>query len=152
MLLRDGVPELRPHPFERPDRAQRMREDADDPLLAAGLAARALEVSQVHYVSDLPGKHSGDDPASHAAMSRSLRRMIESAQEEVLLQTPYRVLSDVAQQMFRDLHERPDAPRVIVSTNSLAATDAFIAYALSYKYKRRFLREFGFNIYEYKPF
>jgi len=41
---------------------------------------------------------------------------------------------------------------VIVSTNSLAATDAFIAYALSYKYKRRYLRDFGFNIYEYKPF
>jgi len=40
----------------------------------------------------------------------------------------------------------------VVSTNSLAATDAFIAYALSYKYKRRFLRDFGFNIYEYKPF
>ncbi len=41
---------------------------------------------------------------------------------------------------------------MIVSTNSLAATDAFIAYALSYKYKRRYLREFGFDIYEYKPF
>jgi len=152
MLLRDGVPALQPHPFERPERARRMREDADDPALAARLAAQAMEVSEVYYVSDLPGKHTGEDPTSHAAMSRSLRRMIESAQEEVLLQTPYLVLSDAAQQTFRDLHDRPDPPRVIVSTNSLAATDAFIAYALSYKYKRRFLREFGFNIYEYKPF
>jgi len=39
-----------------------------------------------------------------------------------------------------------------VSTNSLAATDSFITYALSYKYKRRHLRDFGFHIYEYKPF
>src|SRR5690606_15526442 len=43
-------------------------------------------------------------------------------------------------------------PRVRVSTNSLAATDAFITYALSYKYKRRHLREFGFEIHEFKPF
>jgi phosphatidylserine/phosphatidylglycerophosphate/cardiolipin synthase-like enzyme len=40
----------------------------------------------------------------------------------------------------------------MVSTNSLAATDAFIVYALSHKYKRRYLREFGFHIYEFKPF
>ena len=39
-----------------------------------------------------------------------------------------------------------------MSTNSLAATDAFIVYALSHKYKRRYLREFGFHIYEFKPF
>jgi phosphatidylserine/phosphatidylglycerophosphate/cardiolipin synthase-like enzyme len=70
----------------------------------------------------------------------------------VLLQTPYLVLSKPAQQLFERLHERPDPPRIVVSTNSLAATDAFIAYALSYKYKRRYLRDFGFHIYEYKPF
>ncbi|MBC7989053.1 MAG: phospholipase D family protein, partial [Luteimonas sp.] len=68
------------------------------------------------------------------------------------LQTPYLVLSKPAQQLFRDLHDRADRPRVIVSTNSLAATDSFITYALSYKYKRRYLRDFGFEIYEFKPF
>src|SRR5690606_384032 len=30
--------------------------------------------------------------------------------------------------------------------------DAFITYALLYKYMRRHLREFGFEIHEYKPF
>ena len=39
-----------------------------------------------------------------------------------------------------------------ISTNSLASTDAFIAYAMSYKYKRRYLRDFGFEIHEFKPF
>jgi hypothetical protein len=61
-------------------------------------------------------------------------------------------LSGQAQDMFRALQARPSPPKVIVSTNSLAATDAFIAYALSFKYKRRYLREFGFHIYEFKPF
>jgi cardiolipin synthase C len=54
--------------------------------------------------------------------------------------------------MFRDLHRGETRPRVIVSTNSLAATDSFITYALSYKYKRRYLRDFGFQIHEFKPF
>src|SRR5690606_13750142 len=81
-----------------------------------------------------------------------LRELIDGAREEVLLQTPYLVLSPAAQDLFRDLHLRDDPPRVRVSTNSLAATDAFITYALSYKYKRRHLREFGFEIPEYKPF
>src|SRR3546814_12562420 len=84
--------------------------------------------------------------------SSDLRELIASAQSEVLLQTPYLVLSQAAQDLFRELHDRDDPPRVLVSTNSLAATDAFITYALSYKYKRRYLRDFGFEIHEFKPF
>jgi phosphatidylserine/phosphatidylglycerophosphate/cardiolipin synthase-like enzyme len=108
----------------------------------------------VRYISDTPEKHHAVNADQQAVASGSLRELIESARKEVVLQTPYLVLSDAAQDMFRQLHERPyeQRPKIIVSTNSLAATDAFIAYALSYKYKRRYLREFGFNIFEYKPF
>ena len=71
----------------------------------------------------------------------------------MLLQTPYLVLSQAgAAACSANCRQRAHPPRVIVSTNRLAATDAFIAYALSHKYKRRYLREFGFHIYEYKPF
>ncbi|MBP6627481.1 MAG: phospholipase D family protein, partial [Arenimonas sp.] len=42
--------------------------------------------------------------------------------------------------------------RILVSTNSLAATDAFPVYAMSHKYKRLYLRELGFEIFEYKPY
>jgi phosphatidylserine/phosphatidylglycerophosphate/cardiolipin synthase-like enzyme len=54
--------------------------------------------------------------------------------------------------VFRELHQRDPRPRVRVSTNSLAATDAFPVYAMSHKYKRLYLREFGFTIHEFKPF
>ena len=77
---------------------------------------------------------------------------MRGAQSEVLLQTPYLVMSDAAQDLFRELHERKPPPQVIVSTNSLAATDNAVVYSMSFKYKRRYLREFGFRIYEYKPF
>ena len=154
-LLARGVPVLPPAQFDHPERAAAMLRDADDPeVVQTRLVDRAMAVGAVDYVSDTPTKHDQreDGELEVAMASRSLRELIESADEEVLLQTPYLVLSGAAQNMFRDLQQRPDPPRVIVSTNSLAATDAFIAYALSYKYKRRYLREFGFNIYEYKPF
>jgi phosphatidylserine/phosphatidylglycerophosphate/cardiolipin synthase-like enzyme len=86
------------------------------------------------------------------AASRNLMQLIAGAQHDVLLQTPYLVLSKTAQRLFRYLHRQPAPPRVQISTNSLAATDAFIAYAMSYKYKRRYLRDFGFQIHEFKPF
>ena len=71
----------------------------------------------------------------------------------MLLQTPYLVLSDPAQQMFRALHAaHAAAARDRSRPTAWPRPTAFIAYALSYKYKRRYLREFGFEIYEYKPF
>ena len=153
-LLREGVPALPHPPFEQPVRARRMASDAvDDALVDRRLVSAALPVGEVEFLADLPRKHRRSREADEvAASTHGLRELIASAQSEVLLQTPYLVLSPAAQDLFRELHEREDPPRVLVSTNSLAATDAFITYALSYKYKRRFLRDFGFEIHEFKPF
>ena len=153
-LIASGVPALKPPSFKRPQRAEAMRNDAANAALVnERLAAAAIPVGEVHYVSDTPVKQ-GSDGHGREWSSDTLRQLIETAQREVVLQTPYLVMSKPAQKMFSRMHqrERSQRPRVVVSTNSLAATDAFIAYALSYKYKRRYLREFGFDIYEYKPF
>ncbi|GAA3912190.1 phospholipase D family protein [Luteimonas lutimaris] len=152
-ILREGVPVL-PHPdFELPERARRMASDAaDDALVDDRLASAALPVGEVEFIADLPRKHRRSHEGDVAASTHGLRELIASAQSEILLQTPYLVLSPAAQDLFRELHDRDDPPRVLVSTNSLAATDAFITYALSYKYKRRYLRDFGFEIHEFKPF
>ena len=151
-LLEHGVPPVALPEYTRPERVAAASARADDKAeVRARVVAPALEVGAVHFIADLPGKHdpeAGD--GDHA--SEMLRTLIESAEEEVLLQTPYLVLSESAKQVFGELRRRPDPPRVVVSTNSLAATDAFMVYALSHKYKRTFLRDFGFDIYEYKPF
>ena len=152
-LLAHGVPALDLGPYEDPERVARARADAADAaLLQARVAAPAMAVGPVHFIADLPEKHDPEAGAVGDRASGVLRALIESATDEVLLQTPYLVLSDAAQEVFAELHGRPDAPDVIVSTNSLAATDAFMVYALSHKYKRTYLRDFGFHIYEYKPF
>jgi phosphatidylserine/phosphatidylglycerophosphate/cardiolipin synthase-like enzyme len=149
MLLEDGIPALPDAPFEKPKRVAQLSSDADDAALAARMAGHALDVGEVRFLADSPAKSRGD---AESASTGGLRELVEGAQTEVLLQTPYLVLSKPAQRMFRELHARAQRPRVVISTNSLAATDSFITYALSYKYKRRYLRDFGFEIHEAKPF
>jgi phosphatidylserine/phosphatidylglycerophosphate/cardiolipin synthase-like enzyme len=149
MLLKQGIPPLPDAPYEMPERVVQLSNDAGDPRLAERLAAHALDVGEVRFIADLPRKsHDG----SHSVSTGGLRELVERAQGSVLLQTPYLVLSKPAQRMFRELHERERPPKVVISTNSLASTDSFITYALSYKYKRRYLRDFGFEIHEAKPF
>jgi len=150
-LLRHGVPALPEARFLRPERVARAAAEAADPaFVAEAFVDTALPVRSVAYVADLPRKHRGDQ-APHATEPR-LDALIAGAQSEVLLQTPYLVLSRPAQKLFEDLRARQSPPRVVVSTNSLAATDNPIVYAMSYKYKRRNLRVLGFDVYEYKPF
>jgi phosphatidylserine/phosphatidylglycerophosphate/cardiolipin synthase-like enzyme len=78
-------------------------------------------------------------------------QMVGGAQHEVILQTPYLVMSRRARHIFERLHKEQPPPRIVVSTNSLASTDAFAVYALSYKHRKRYLKDYGFEIYELKP-
>jgi cardiolipin synthase C len=151
-LLREGASPLQhPEPVQ-PRRIEAISRDADDAeLIRTRLADAAMPVRGVRFIADLPIKHHTYDDEG-GPPSQRMRDMIESAQTRVLLQTPYLVLSKPAQRMFYGLQQREQPPRVVVSTNSLAATDAFIPYALSYKYKRRYLRDFKFEMYEFKPF
>src|SRR5690606_29630726 len=123
--------------------------ERDAPGRIDALAPDALPVREVSYIAARPGQQERD---AIGTTTHGLRVLIESYIEAVLLQTTYLGLSNRAQRMFRIMHRGEDPPRVIVSTNPLASTDSFITYALSYKYKRRYLRDFGFEIHEYKPF
>lgn len=152
LVLRQGVPAVSHAAPERPQRIEAMGRDADDAaLVRSRLVDAAMPVQSLRYIGDSPRKHQAEKLRSGVS-SRLLRDLIVSSKQRVLLQTPYLVLSKPAQRMFSELQLRAAPPRVIVSTNSLAATDAFIPYALSYKYKRRYLRDFKFEIYEFKPF
>lgn len=152
-LLREGAPQMPPARFRRPARVEELkREAADTELQRIRFAEQALPVGPVQYVADLPQKHRRKRPERSAVAAPELRGLIEGAQREVLLQTPYLVFSKQAQQLFLELRARPSPPRVVVSTSSLAASDNPIVYSLAFKYKRRYLRDFGFRIFELKPF
>ena len=157
LLRKQGAPPPPPAPYRKPERVRALLAMVDDEAaIRARFVDPAMPVRGVQFIADLPVKHWQGRPAeanaAAEAASIGLRTLIAGARDEVLLQTPYLVLSKPAQHLFRELHRREDAPRVRISTNSLASTDAFIAYAISHKYKRRYLRDFGFEIHEFKPF
>jgi len=159
--LRDVNQYIRSHPqaptwpapqFHRPERVARLEREAQDPSwLDEHLLAPAFHTGQVEFFSDLPAKTDG--PTRHQALdfTRHVMQLVASAKHEVVLQTPYLVMSKRARQIFRTMHQRTDPPRIRVSTNSLASTDAFAVYALSYKHRKRYLRDYGFQIQEMKP-
>ncbi len=154
LIREDAVPahRLLDPARERSPRVLAMAEAiTDGDAVYERLAPLTLPVGRVEFFADLPDKHIGEQPA-HEDASRAMRELVDSTRDELVVQTPYLVLSRPARSLFREIHRREDPPEVIVSTNSLAATDAFPVYAMSHKYKRLYLRELGFRIFEYKPY
>ncbi|KAF1727579.1 phospholipase D family protein [Pseudoxanthomonas japonensis] len=152
-LLKEGVPAMPVPRYLRPERVQAASAQASNPQVVERLFVEpAFQVGAVRYIADLPQKHRRERRDDDAPAAPELEALIRGAQSEVLLQTPYLVMSKQAQAMFREMRKRQPPPQVTVSTNSLAATDNPIVYSMSFKYKRRYLREFGFRIHEYKPF
>ncbi len=152
LLANNGPPPRMPLAQEhRSPRVLALSEAASDQAdIAKRLVAGARAVD-VQFIGDGPRKQTqpaGDNPGR---TTNGLRELVEGARNSVLLQTPYLVLSKDARKMFRAMHQRHDPPKVTVSTNSLASTDAIPVYALSFKYKRRYLHELGFGIFELKP-
>lgn len=153
LIAHQGPPPLAPLAQEhRTSRVLEMSAVADDQLtVAQRLVDNAVAVARVEYIADGPGKHEQQAGDGGSPVTGDLRTLIEAARSSVVMQTPYLVLSRGAREMFKRMHERPDPPVVTVSSNSLASTDAFPVYALSFKHKRRYLRELGFHLYESKP-
>lgn len=138
--------------YTHPQRVQRVQLEAmNNKWLAAHVLAQSLQTGNVEFFSDLPAKT--DQPHQQAALAftRHVMDMVGAAEHEVVLQTPYLVISKRAGRLFTRLHKEQPPPRILVSTNSLASTDAFVAYAMSYKHRKRYLKHYGFEIYELKP-
>lgn len=141
-----------PPGYENPARVAQMLADAEDPAwLDQRIERNSLRLNRVEYLSDLPAKTKNPQRRDVHELTRNIMGLVRNAKKEVVLQTPYLVMSSRAEKIFHALHDQPDPPRVIVSTNSLASTDAFAVYALSYKHRKRYLTDYGFEVYELKP-
>jgi len=117
---------------------------AEFPQLAAELVW-----GRVDFISDTPGKNDGREGLGGGGLStRALAALLESAQREVLIQSPYLVLSDEALAMFRALRQR--GVRVCISTNSLASTDNLQAFS-GYRRQREELLAMGVELREFRP-
>ncbi|MCW8845735.1 MAG: phospholipase D family protein [Gammaproteobacteria bacterium] len=110
---------------------------------------RAMSWEEVEFISDIPGKNSGESGLSGGG--ESTRRLIEAiagARTSVLIQSPYLILPDGGIELLESLVER--GVRIRISTNSLASTDNVPAFSGYYKQRSRLL-EAGIELFEFKP-
>jgi putative cardiolipin synthase len=98
---------------------------------------------------DEPMKSVGaDDSKSAVKMAHRLRTLIEEAQSEVLLISPYFVPRRAGVRWFEKLRQRGVPVKII--TNSLASTDVAVAHFGYARYRRDLLR-LGVELYEIRP-
>jgi phosphatidylserine/phosphatidylglycerophosphate/cardiolipin synthase-like enzyme len=117
------------------------------------LVTEGLDVVEaVAFCCDQPGK-----PADRAGdvvpnlVTRTLGGLARDAERSILIQSPYLVLSERSVGLFRELREEHPEISVRISTNSLAATDSWQTYAMSYRQKRTMLEDLGLRIHEFQP-
>ena len=133
-------------------RVARVQQEADDVgWLRLHVLDDSIRTGTVEFFSDLPAKTDKPQKRNALQFTQHVMQMVAGARQEVVLQTPYLVMSRRARGIFARLHKETSAPRIVVSTNSLASTDAFAVYALSYKHRKLYLKDYGFEIYEMKP-
>ncbi|GLQ45933.1 phospholipase D family protein [Dyella lipolytica] len=99
-------------------------------------------------VADQPEKVEvpGDDPSLR--IGPQIKAMIDHAQQDVLLISPYFIPGDHGTHYLAGLTARGVAVKVL--TNSLASTDEAAVYAGYSRYRRRLL-ESGVQLYELRP-
>ena len=121
---------------------------ADLPRAFPAIAAQ-LAWGRVDFLSDRPGKNDGRDGLGGGGLTpRALAALVEGARRELLIQSPYLVLSEPALALLGRLRARGVAVRI--STNSLASTDNLQAFG-GYRKQRERLLAMGLEIHEYRP-
>jgi cardiolipin synthase C len=105
--------------------------------------------TDIEFISDTPGKNSNKLLLGGGGKTtEKLAALVKSAQSEIVIQSPYLVMSSEAKKLFKDAINR--GVKVRISTNSMAATDNVQAFS-GYRNQREILIKMGINIFEFKP-
>jgi putative cardiolipin synthase len=121
---------------------------ADTPTSFARLAQQ-MRWTDALFISDRPGKNDKRVRLGGGGQtSTALARLLQGAQQRVVIQSPYLVASDEALALLGEIRARGVSVRI--NTNSLASTDNLPAFS-GYRNQRDRLLAMGLQIYEYRP-
>ncbi|MCB1104727.1 MAG: phospholipase D family protein [Opitutaceae bacterium] len=130
---------------------------ADEAALTGEVAAAATRlggqlrlVAKVRFIVDLPGKSSGWF-ARDSLITRKLRALAAGAERDIVMQTPYLILSKPARRLVKELQRKNPDMRIRISSNSFASTDNLLAYSANYRLRGVYVRDLGLEIHEFKP-
>ncbi len=128
------------------------RKASDYKYIRNTFTSKAYEVNgRVVFLSDPPGKREEDDNHRSLLITENWERISQYAKKSVIIQTPYLCFSKVALEKLEELREQHPDLKIIASTNSLASTDNYATYAISYRQKKHLLKNLNVEIYELKP-
>ncbi|MCB1581775.1 MAG: phospholipase D family protein [Marinicella sp.] len=135
-----------------PAKAQKVIEKAMNlEYVAKTFFNEIVAVDAVEYFSDTHDKpFNREARKANKQLTQKIHQYFAGAKHEVLIQTPYLVFSRQARKTLKKLRRKNPDLLLRVSTNSLASTDAYYVYAISYKYKRFYLKKLKMHIYEFK--
>jgi len=108
-------------------------------------------LTDIEFIADRPQKPFIEDDEADINTSRSIGLAIRNADHSILMQTPYFIISNPAYQLFREIREENPDIEYSLSTNSLASADHYFVYALSFKRKKRNVKNLEFRMHEFKP-
>ena len=124
------------------------QEIAATPQAFGDLASQVIWTN-VTFISDTPGKnHMKYLLGGGGLTTQKLAQLVENAQEQIVIQSPYLVMSAQAKKLFKAAINR--GVKVRISTNSLASTDNIQAFS-GYRNQRDALLKMGIEIFEFKP-
>lgn len=111
--------------------------------------AEQLVWTDIEFISDTPGKNSNKLLLGGGGKTtEKLATLVKNTQSEIVIQSPYLVMSSEAKKLFKDAIKR--GVKVRISTNSMAATDNVQAFS-GYRNQREILTKMGIEIFEFKP-
>ena len=106
-------------------------------------------VDDVRFVSDRPGKNDGTQGlGGGGATTDALIEMVGQATQDVFIQTPYLVTTELARGVFAEAVGR--GVSVTILTNSLGSTDSLDGFS-GYARGREQLLATGVALYEWRP-
>lgn len=115
------------------------------------LLDKFLTVDKLLFVADRPGKVEEIGAYKTSTTTNFLIELITSTKKSMVLQSPYLIIGRTGTKILKGVRKQNPDLETIVSTNSLAAADHFYAYAYSYRNKKKYLKTFNWQIYEFKP-
>ncbi len=115
-------------------------------------ARRLVKPTRVVFLADKPGKNRKFFfLAGGGRITKQLTQVLQLAEESLVIQSPYLVLDRKMRHLFKGIKRRNRNMRIIISSNSFAATDNTIAYSANYRLRSSYIEDVGAEIYEYKP-
>lgn len=127
------------------------RDELDYPPLAYEFESGKMNLiwASATVFADSPSKVMGlNDGATHMTVSSSLMQVMGQAREEVIVISPYFIPGEKGMEAIRRLSQRK--VRMILVTNSLAASDSPLVHIGYSRYRAEMVR-LGVEIYEINP-